>query len=73
MKTSRIIRVGTRNYIIRISAVSPKHVLVCITRKVTLPENNMVLVWASKLTLCVGGRNRRDFSVEDRSCDLFSV
>ena len=37
METSRRIRVGTRNYVIRtrIAAVSQEHVLVCITRKVT--------------------------------------
>ena len=32
METSRIIRVGTRNYIIRVAAVLQEHVLVCITR-----------------------------------------
>ena len=53
METSRIIRVGNRNYIERIAAVSQGHVPVCITRKVTRPENDMVLVLASKLTwLC---------------------
>ena len=50
METSRIIRVGTRDYILRIAAVSQEHVLVCITRKVTRAENDMVLVLASKLT-----------------------
>ena len=44
-------------------AVSQEHVKVCITRRVTRPENDMILVLASKLTsLWVGGRNRRDFS-----------
>ena len=38
METSRIIRVGTRNYIIRIAAVSQEHALVCITRRVTRPK-----------------------------------
>ena len=32
-ETSRIVRVGTRNYIVRIAAVSQEHVLVCITRR----------------------------------------
>ena len=44
METPRRIRVGTRNYIIRIAAVvSQEHVLlVCITRKVTLTQNDTV-------------------------------
>ena len=68
METSRIIRVGTRDYILRIAAVSQEHVLVCITRKVTRPEDDMVLMLASKFTRsCVRGRNRRDFSVGDRN------
>ena len=51
METSRIIRVGTRINIIRIAAVSQEHVLViCRTRRITRPENDMVLVLASKLT-----------------------
>ena len=49
------------------------HVLVCITSKVTRPENDMVLVLASKLTWCYLGGNRRDFSVGDRSWLDFSV
>ena len=36
-----------------IAAVSQGHVLRCITRKVTRPENDMVLVLASKLTLVI--------------------
>ena len=40
-ETSRIVRVGTRNYIVRI-AVSQEHVLVCIILKVTRHENDMV-------------------------------
>ena len=54
MGTLRIIRVGTRNYNKRIAAaVSQEHVLVCIAREVTRPENDMVLVLASNLTsLC---------------------
>ena len=55
METSRLIRVGTRNYVARIAAVSQEHVLVCITRKVTRPENDMVLVFASKLTWLLCG------------------
>ena len=42
MATSRILRVGARYDIIRIAAVSEEHVLVCITRKVTRPENDTV-------------------------------
>ena len=54
MGTLRIIRVGTRNYNKRIAAaVSQEYVLVCTTRKVTRPENDMVLVLASKLTLVI--------------------
>ena len=40
METSRIIRVGTGNYFTGIAAASQEHVLVCITRKVTRPEND---------------------------------
>ena len=40
MEASRIIRVGTSNFTIRIAAVSEDHVLVCITRKVTRPKND---------------------------------
>ena len=50
METSEIIRVGARNYIIRIAGVSQEHVLVCITPKVARPYNDMVLVLAWKLT-----------------------
>ena len=46
----RKIRVGSRTYNKRIAAVSQEHVLVCITRKAIRPENDMVLVLASKLT-----------------------
>ena len=49
MDTSRIVRVGTRIYVIRIAAVSQEHVPVCITRKITPAENDMVLVLTSKL------------------------
>ena len=67
MEMSRLLRVGTRNYIIRIAAVSQDHVLVCITRKVTRPENNMDLVlhrnWPGSR---VSGRNRHRFSVGGR-------
>ena len=58
METPRMIRVGTRNYTIRIAAVSQAHVLVRTTRKVTRPENNMVLVLASKLTWLLCGWSR---------------
>ena len=46
METSRA-RGGTRDHIMRI-AVSQERVLVCITRKVSRPENDMVLVLASR-------------------------
>ena len=68
METSRIIRLGTRNYILRIAAASQEHVLICITRKVTRPESDMFFFWhGNRLGCCVGGRNRRDFGVGDRS------
>ena len=46
METSRIIRVCAR-----IVAVSQENALVCITRKVTRPENDVVLVLTSKLAV----------------------
>ena len=55
MDTWRIIRVGTRVNIIRIAAVSQEHVPVCITRKRTQPENDMVLVLPSKSTWLLCG------------------
>ena len=56
METSRRLRVGTRSYIVRVAAaVSQEHVLVCITRRATRPENDMVLVLASKLTWMLCG------------------
>ena len=42
MEKLRIVRVGTRIYITRIFVAVPQDVLVCITRKVTRPENDMV-------------------------------
>ena len=68
MDTSRIKRVGTRIYVIRIAAVSQEHVPVCTTRKLGRAEYDMVLVLTSKLTwwLC-GGRNRLDFGAGDRN------
>ena len=48
--TSRIIRVGTRIYVMRIAAVSQAHTPVCVTREITRAENDMVLVLTSKLT-----------------------
>ena len=52
---------------IRIAAVSQEYVMVCITRKVTRPENNMDLVlhrnWPGSR---VSGRNRHRFSVGGR-------
>ena len=58
IKTSRIVRVGTRNYIIRIAVVSQGHVLVSITRKETPPVITMVFVSASKLTSLLCGWSR---------------
>ena len=55
MNTSRMIAVGTHINIIRIPAVSQKHVPVCMTRKITRPENDIVLVLASKLTWLLCG------------------
>ena len=55
MHTSRIIRVRTRIYVIRIAAVSQEYVPVCITRKTTRAENDMVLVLTSKLTWLLCG------------------
>ena len=47
-------RVGTRNYMIRIAASSQEHVLECITRKATRPENDMILVLVSKWNWFLG-------------------
>ena len=58
METSRIMRVDTRNYIIRVAVASQERVLVCITRNVILPENDMDLVLASKLTWLLCGRSK---------------
>ena len=55
METSTIIRVGARNYIRRIVAVSQEHVPVCITRKVSRHENDTDLMLASKLTWLLCG------------------
>ena len=44
MDTSRIIRVGSRNYVICIAAISQDHVPVRVTRKIIRDENDMVLV-----------------------------
>ena len=55
LKTSRIVRVGTRNCTIRIAAVSQEHALVSTTRKVTRPENDTVLVLALKFTWVLCG------------------
>ena len=54
MGRSRIIRVGTRIYVIRIAAVSQEHVHACITRKITRAENDMVLMLTSKLIWVCG-------------------
>ena len=55
MDTSRIIRVGTPIWAIRVAAVSQEHVPVCITRKVTWAENDMILVLTSKMTWLLCG------------------
>ena len=65
---SRTIRAGTRNYIMRIDAVSQEHVLVCITRKNNTDrkwhgsrvgiEIDVVVVWGVEIDLisvCVVG------------------
>ena len=59
MNASRIIRVGTRNYIVRIAAVSQEHVLVCITRRSNTArklhgfsvgiEIDLVVVWVVEM------------------------
>ena len=55
METPRRIRLGTRIYIIRnAAAVTQEHVLVCLTRKVTWPENDTVLVLAFEIDLMDG-------------------
>ena len=43
METSRIIRVGTHNNIVRSAAVSGEHVRGRVTRKVTRREHDIVL------------------------------
>ena len=48
MDTSRIIRVGTPIWAIRVAAVSQEHVPVCISREITLAEYDKVLVLTSK-------------------------
>ena len=55
MHTSRIIRVRTRIYVIRIAAVLQELVSVCIARKITRARNDMVLVLTSKLTWLLCG------------------
>ena len=55
MDTSRIIRAGTRNYVIRSAAVSQEHVSVCIARKITRVDNDIVLVLTSKSTWLLCG------------------
>ena len=55
MDPSRIKRVGTRIYVVRIAAVSQEHVPVCITRRITRDENDMGLVLVSKLTWLLHG------------------
>ena len=54
MDTSGMIRRATRIYVIRIAAVSQKHVSACLGRKITRAENDMDLVLTSKLTLLCG-------------------
>ena len=48
-----LVRVGTCIYVICIAAVSQEYVPVCITRKISLPENDMVLVLTSNLCLVI--------------------
>ena len=49
-KTSYELNGKANVMIIYIATALPEHVLACITRKVTRPENDMDLVLASKLT-----------------------
>ena len=77
METSRIIiiRVGTRNCIVPIAAVSQEHILVhlCITRKITRPGNDMVLVLVSKIDIVVWVVEIDVISVWGTGVDLDSV
>ena len=59
MNTSRIIRVGTRIYVICVAAVSQEHVPVCITRKITWAENDMVLVLTSNFISLLCGWSKQ--------------
>ena len=55
MDTSIIIRVGSPIYVIPICAVSQEHAPVCIIRKITRAEGDMVLVFASKFAWLLCG------------------
>ena len=52
MDTSRIIRVGTRIYIIRMSAVSQEHLTVRTRRNITRPENDGIVLASILYKLC---------------------
>ena len=66
-------RVGTRNYMIRIAASSQEHVLECITRKATRPENDMILVLVSKWNWLLGRCSKETGFQWGMGVDLISV
>ena len=66
-------RVGTRNYMIRIAASSQEHVLECITRKATRPENDMILVLVSKWNWFLGRCSKETGFQWGMGVDLISV
>ena len=66
-------RVGTRNYMIRIAALSQEHVLECITRKATRPENDMILVLVSKWSWLLGRCSKETGFQWGMGVDLISV
>ena len=73
-ETSRIIRLGTRNYTLRIAAASQEHVLICITRKVTRPESDMFFFFGIEIDLVVVWVVEIDvISVWGTGVDLISV
>ena len=55
MDASIILQVATRVFVTRIAAVLQDNVAVCITRKITRAETDMVLVLTSKLTWLLCG------------------
>ena len=59
MDTSRVIRAGTRIYVMRISAVSQGHAPVCSARKIARAKNDMVSGLTSKLTWLLCGWSKQ--------------